>query len=538
VQRLVALATRGPTPERATALLALGVAGARRAASLADDGGLRAAIDAGLRDENEDVAVAAAYALFRQRVALEQTALAAAQKSSAAQARIFLARALPAQSEAAVQQLASVLLVDSDWRVRVETIRAVVARHDPSIDTLVAALVGGLSEAVKHARQPGEQHVVREACLALADVAAPAVGLAAATAALAALPEELAAARGACASAVVVLGGPGDAVDVATARWADERRRRQTVEMVSHLRVSLPEKVRALQPFLDDDVARVRVAAAGALCSLGGTAAADAAATRLVDETDPGVASALLECFASGNDAEVLRDRTIETAAARFLAASSPEASEPLVALAALARARPTLAGLVARLGENPDGRVRDVARGVPAGERAPGPRAVATSPPSPATLPLAAVLRTSRGDITIAFERELAPLATQTFVALAQQGAYRATHFHRVVANFVAQGGDPRGDGSGGPGFMIPCENSDAAFSRGAVGIATAGKDTGGSQFFLVQSAQPHLDGRYTLFARVVAGLEVVDALEQDDIVVDVEITTALRKTVRPAVF
>ncbi|MBM4279792.1 MAG: peptidylprolyl isomerase [Deltaproteobacteria bacterium] len=153
-------------------------------------------------------------------------------------------------------------------------------------------------------------------------------------------------------------------------------------------------------------------------------------------------------------------------------------------------------------------------------------------APPVPATLPLGAVLQTSRGAIKIAFERELAPVAVQTFVALARKGAYRGTPLHRVIAGFVAQGGDPRGDGSGGPGFFIPCENSDAPFTRGAVGIATAGKDTGGSQFFLVHSWQPHLDGRFTLFARVVDGLAVMDALQRDDVVFDIDVVTALRKT------
>jgi peptidyl-prolyl cis-trans isomerase B (cyclophilin B) len=146
----------------------------------------------------------------------------------------------------------------------------------------------------------------------------------------------------------------------------------------------------------------------------------------------------------------------------------------------------------------------------------------------------MAAILKTTRGEVTIAFERELAPRTVKSFVDLAQKGTFSNVLFHRVVPDFVDQTGDPRGDGSGGPGFTIPCENSDAAYTRGAVGMAHAGKDTGGSQFFLTQSHQPHLDGRYTLFARVVDGEAVMDMIQRDDLLLSVELTTALRKTAR----
>jgi cyclophilin family peptidyl-prolyl cis-trans isomerase len=103
------------------------------------------------------------------------------------------------------------------------------------------------------------------------------------------------------------------------------------------------------------------------------------------------------------------------------------------------------------------------------------------------------------------------------------------------VIADFVAQGGDPRGDGSGGPGYTIPNENHAGAFVRGAVGIATAGTDTGGSQFFLTHSDQPHLDGRYTRFATVVDGLPVMDALQREDLLLSVDFVTALRPRPTP---
>ena len=89
----------------------------------------------------------------------------------------------------------------------------------------------------------------------------------------------------------------------------------------------------------------------------------------------------------------------------------------------------------------------------------------------------------------------------------------------HRVVPNFVVQAGDPRGDGSGGPGYAIPCESTRFDL-KGSVGMALSGKDTGGSQFFICHSDQPHLDGGYTVFGKVVSGMEVVDRIEEGDLI------------------
>jgi cyclophilin family peptidyl-prolyl cis-trans isomerase len=86
------------------------------------------------------------------------------------------------------------------------------------------------------------------------------------------------------------------------------------------------------------------------------------------------------------------------------------------------------------------------------------------------------------------------------------------------VVPDFVVQGGDPRGDGSGGPGWVIPCEINPRRYGEGTVGMALSGQDTGGSQFFITLAPQPHLDGRYTVFGEVVSGMEVVRALEEGD--------------------
>ena len=110
------------------------------------------------------------------------------------------------------------------------------------------------------------------------------------------------------------------------------------------------------------------------------------------------------------------------------------------------------------------------------------------------------------------------APLTVHNFVALARRGYYRGTRFHRVVPGFVAQDGDPRGDGSGGPGYAIRDEHTRVRYARGVLGMALAGPNTGGSQYFLTLSPQPHLDGHYTVFARVVDGFVAMDALVQGD--------------------
>ena len=110
------------------------------------------------------------------------------------------------------------------------------------------------------------------------------------------------------------------------------------------------------------------------------------------------------------------------------------------------------------------------------------------------------------------------APLTADNFMVLARSGFYDGLLFHRVVPNFVVQGGDPRGDGEGGAGYTLRDELNFLPFLRGTVGMALDWQDTGGSQFFITHSPQPHLEGRYTVFARVVAGMDVVDRIERHD--------------------
>ncbi len=128
--------------------------------------------------------------------------------------------------------------------------------------------------------------------------------------------------------------------------------------------------------------------------------------------------------------------------------------------------------------------------------------------------------LDTDKGAIEIELAMLDAPLTARNFVELARRGWFNGHSFHRVVANFVVQDGDPRGDGEGGPGYTIRDELNDRPYMRGAVGMALDWPDTGGSQFFITHSPQPHLEARYTVFGHVVAGMDVVDRLDQWDLV------------------
>jgi cyclophilin family peptidyl-prolyl cis-trans isomerase/HEAT repeat protein len=135
------------------------------------------------------------------------------------------------------------------------------------------------------------------------------------------------------------------------------------------------------------------------------------------------------------------------------------------------------------------------------------------------------AFIETRRGTIEMSLNVVEAPLTTANFVALARAGFFNGLRIHRLVPNFVAQTGDPRGDGEGGPGFSIPDELSPLPYGRGTVGMALSWRDTGGSQFFITHSPQPHLDGRYTVFGQVTKGMDVVDQLALFDVIERVRI-------------
>jgi cyclophilin family peptidyl-prolyl cis-trans isomerase/HEAT repeat protein len=136
------------------------------------------------------------------------------------------------------------------------------------------------------------------------------------------------------------------------------------------------------------------------------------------------------------------------------------------------------------------------------------------------------ATIRTSKGNIEIEFFPEEAPLTVDNFIRLANMKYFNGLAIHRVVPNFVVQDGDPRGDGSGGPGWQIRCEINQIPYRRGMVGMALSGKDTGGSQWFVTHSPQPHLDGGYTIFGKVNENdMKIVDKLARGDKILSVSV-------------
>ncbi len=135
--------------------------------------------------------------------------------------------------------------------------------------------------------------------------------------------------------------------------------------------------------------------------------------------------------------------------------------------------------------------------------------------------------IETQKGTISIALYPEHAPITVNNFVFLAREGYYDGVSFHRVISDFMIQGGDPTGTGRGGPGYEFEDEldGNPLLHERGVISMANAGPNTNGSQFFITHSPQPHLNGRHTVFGKVIGGLDVVDSIERGDRMLHVEI-------------
>jgi len=136
--------------------------------------------------------------------------------------------------------------------------------------------------------------------------------------------------------------------------------------------------------------------------------------------------------------------------------------------------------------------------------------------------------MRTTRGVMRFELFEKDAPNTVANFVSLIQKNFYDGLTFHRVIPNFMIQGGCPKGDGRGGPGYSIKCEINKNKHERGSLSMAHAGKDTGGSQFFICHKATPHLDGVHTVFGRVTDGIDVVDKIQQGDHMAQVRVISS----------
>jgi cyclophilin family peptidyl-prolyl cis-trans isomerase len=331
--------------------------------------------------------------------------------------------------------------------------------------------------------------------------------------------------------------------------------------------------ITAVLSSLDPDPApAVRAGLAAALAEIGDEASASIL-TGMLDEKDPGALAGVLEAIRKRRgpeSADVLRrhlahpDFAVRTAAVVELAAlKAPGLAATLAPVYARAGGAPAidvrlavvdavsaLTDAVSRgnLREAAGGdsshavRMRAAAALLAQKVEAPGPgeaavdrppldyrEALAPYDPSP-DVPLftpRAIVHTRHGPIEIHLNVVEAPLSVASFIDLARRGFYNGLAFHRVVPHFVIQGGDPRGDGSGGPGYTLRCEIGQRPYGRGTVGMAHSGKDTGGSQFFITHTPTPHLDGGYTVIGWVAAGMEAVDKVRQGDVIERVEIWT-----------
>ena len=139
------------------------------------------------------------------------------------------------------------------------------------------------------------------------------------------------------------------------------------------------------------------------------------------------------------------------------------------------------------------------------------------------------ATIKTAKGDMKVEFYEKDAPGTVKNFIDLAEKGFYDGLTFHRVIPDFVIQGGCPNGIGNGGPGYTIKCEldGDNQYHDRGVLSMAHAGKDTGGSQFFICHSRTntAHLDRKHTCFGKVVDGLDIIDQIRQGDVIEKIEI-------------
>jgi len=176
----------------------------------------------------------------------------------------------------------------------------------------------------------------------------------------------------------------------------------------------------------------------------------------------------------------------------------------------------------------DPELRVRQIANsalGLPPDSVAALPAPKLRVEPIPNSPARSATIRTERGIIRLTLDPKVAPRTVENFTRLARSGYFDGLAFHRVVPNFVVQDGCPRGDGWGGPGYAIPCEYSALPYEVGTVGMALSGKDTGGSQWFVTLSPQPRLMGRYTVFGKVVLGMDVVERMMPGDRIIKISV-------------
>lgn len=457
------------------------------------------------------------------------------------------------KAAAAAGAAATKLLVDRDWRVAAEAVRA-LGDSDDGKDAIAAALARWFGELERGV--PTAAQVILEGERVLAGAAGRPVVAAALTTLRSrapAMPRIPALTRGwieclAIAALERAQPSPGLAA-VASCSLPDPLRLALVAELIA-ADVGPPAVRRALIGRISTHAEpRVRAAGLGALAALwkSGDAADHASAIAtlvaalasrdaVVASAAVDAATAIYDAIGDGDHAAV--DAAVDAAVIeRARAERDPELG---AALLELIGKRKLAAGAEACHGALSGDPVRARAGAsclAALGEAVPEiPPAAASPPPVDISAVVGKVLRwrvqTTRGDLVIVLHPDVAPWAVATIVALTRKGFYDGLAFHRVVPDFVVQGGDPTESGSGGPGFAIPAEpaalGDGTGYRTGGVGIADAGRDSGGSQWFVMHSRAPHLDGRYTWFGTVESGQNSADALLIGDRIVRAAIEIA----------
>lgn len=320
------------------------------------------------------------------------------------------------------------------------------------------------------------------------------------------------------------------------AGWPPFKRRELLAQVVGEgAGGTLDARVALLRTLAQDPDARVRAAAISAAGTLADARAAKLLAQALGD-ANVALAGSAAEALAQAVEKGTFTDQaTLDALVLRAEKDDTADVELRLTWLAALRAAKvPAAQGLCARAHADAHPALREEGRACllaltgtdpGSGPPAPSPPLPPFAPGAPSAEPVVLAVATSKGHFVMELFPEVAPWNVATLTALAHKGFYAGTLWHRVVPDFVVQGGDPTGSGWGGPGFVVPAEPSGLHYERGTVGIADAGKDTGGSQFFVAHSRAPHLDGRYTIVGRVTEGMEVVDALLVGDTLLGVKV-------------
>jgi cyclophilin family peptidyl-prolyl cis-trans isomerase/HEAT repeat protein len=491
---------------------------------LALEPGSREALVKATRSDAVRVRYAATYALAREvqppHDEIVEAALAARVTDEDPETRaVAISGLIRRGAVAAARPGVEAALHDKDWRVAVEAVRALAGEHGDEVGRVIVtqAFAEWLAELKKG--NAAEEHVVIEALRQLIATGA-------------ALPPDLDS-RGApelAAKWIDCLRAAVDRGDVAHCPLPDHLKLPLLGELVSAGAQDASWRRSATRTLLEHSDARVRAAGLSALTSTwkdGDDADHRAIVGTIVSSiasTDPIVAGAAFDAASTIYD-DAGADKQLLDAALVERAGKEPDPELASDVFGVLAKHAIAAGADICRTAAA-DAKSHPVrSRAAAECTRALG-EAVTAPPPSavePPPVDVAAVvghdvrwhITTTRGDIVIQLDPDAAPWAVATIVALSKKGFYDHTEFHRVVPGFVVQGGDPTGSGTGGPGFSTPAEPSAGShFVRGAVGIADAGRDSGGSQFFIMHARAPHLDGRYTYVGDVISGQNVADAL------------------------